>query len=166
MKTGWLKRFSIKIGFKENELKILFFILSIFVIGILLKYALGINSFYISGADAGQKVLLRTDSPGKNNNNEYLSQKKVESESELSDFSTNNIKRKYKKSSEGENGLINLNTATSEELTKLPGIGKKTAERIVEFRNHRGRFNKISELMKVKGIGKAKFEKIKKLVHL
>jgi len=48
--------------------------------------------------------------------------------------------------------VVNINTATEEELTFLPGIGVERAERIVAYRQKR-RFKKISELARVSGIG-------------
>ncbi|HIU64378.1 MAG TPA: helix-hairpin-helix domain-containing protein [Candidatus Avacidaminococcus intestinavium] len=54
---------------------------------------------------------------------------------------------------------INLNTATSEELQSLPGVGAATAERIIEYRSAH-QFKKVEEIMQVKGIGKAKFAKL------
>lgn len=59
---------------------------------------------------------------------------------------------------------INLNTATLDQLTTLPGVGPKTAERILEYRTKSGGFKKIEELMNVKGIGEKSFLKIKPLV--
>lgn len=59
---------------------------------------------------------------------------------------------------------INLNTATLDQLMTLPGIGRKTAERILEHRTKTGGFKKIEELMNVKGIGEKSFLKIKPLV--
>jgi competence protein ComEA len=61
---------------------------------------------------------------------------------------------------------INLNTADIEELTRLPGIGEKTAEKIIELRTERGNFKKIEELMDVKGIGEVKFNKIKNFLYI
>jgi competence protein ComEA len=57
--------------------------------------------------------------------------------------------------------VVNLNTASATELESLPGIGAKTAERIVEYRQKNGAFKKIEDLMNVKGIGEKSFLKLK-----
>jgi comEA protein len=57
--------------------------------------------------------------------------------------------------------VINLNTAGVPELAALPGIGEKTAARIVEYRQKNGPFKKIEELMNVQGIGEKSFLKLK-----
>ena len=59
---------------------------------------------------------------------------------------------------------INLNTATVDQLETLPGIGRKTAERIIEYRTKAGSFKRIEELMNVKGIGEKSFLKLKPLI--
>ena len=69
-------------------------------------------------------------------------------------------------SSSTSDGTVNLNTSTAQELTKVKGIGKTTAQRIIEYREKNGGFSKIEDLMKVKGIGKGKFGKIKDQVTL
>jgi comEA protein len=61
---------------------------------------------------------------------------------------------------------ININSAKLEELIMLPGIGEKTAEKIIELRKERGKFNTLEELMNVKGIGEVKFNKIKKFLYI
>ncbi|MCQ2482055.1 MAG: helix-hairpin-helix domain-containing protein, partial [Clostridia bacterium] len=62
--------------------------------------------------------------------------------------------------SESENGLININTADRNELTKLPGIGEATADKIIRYRETKPFENK-EELMNVSGIGEAKYEALK-----
>ncbi|AAM24182.1 MAG: DNA uptake protein [Caldanaerobacter subterraneus] len=56
---------------------------------------------------------------------------------------------------------VNINTATKEELQTLPGIGPVTAERIIEFRETKGPFKKIEDIMNVPRIGPKMFEQIK-----
>ncbi|RMG94407.1 MAG: helix-hairpin-helix domain-containing protein [Deltaproteobacteria bacterium] len=57
-------------------------------------------------------------------------------------------------------GVVNLNTATVDQLDMLPGIGPATAERIVAYRK-RHPFKKAIHVMRVKGIGRKKYERIK-----
>ena len=61
-------------------------------------------------------------------------------------------------------GLVNINTATAEELDALPGIGPSTAQKILDYRDENGRFNSIEEIMNVSGIGEAKFNSVKDLI--
>lgn len=56
---------------------------------------------------------------------------------------------------------VNLNAATLDQLTSLDGIGSKTAEKIIDYREANGGFKTVEELMEVPGIGPAKFEQIK-----
>lgn len=68
--------------------------------------------------------------------------------------------------SEEETQRISLNTATVTDLQKLSGIGPSLAQRIIDYRNTEGLFQSIEDLMRVKGIGEAKFEKLKDQITL
>jgi comEA protein len=62
--------------------------------------------------------------------------------------------------------LINLNTASLEELDALPGIGPSTAQKIIEHRDENGPFTSIEGVMDVSGIGEAKFDQMKDLITI
>lgn len=59
------------------------------------------------------------------------------------------------------NGKININSAGSDELQQIKGIGPKMAERILEYRKTNGSFKEIEDLRKVKGIGAKTLEKMR-----
>ncbi len=60
-----------------------------------------------------------------------------------------------------QNFRLNPNTATREELLRVPGIGPVTAERIIGYRTAEKNFTRIDDLLKVKGIGNKKLEKLR-----
>jgi competence protein ComEA len=71
-----------------------------------------------------------------------------------------------KSSKEGKDkaGLININTAGPEQLKKLPRIGEKMSQRIIEYRKKNGKFKRIEDIMKVKGIGEKTFKGFEKMI--
>ena len=62
--------------------------------------------------------------------------------------------------------LLNINTASAEELQILPNIGIQMAQRIVDYRTQHGRFDSVDALQNVKGIGAKTLEKLKPLVDV
>ena len=67
---------------------------------------------------------------------------------------------------ENLNNKISINSASIEELMKLPGVGESKAKSIVEYRNNNGEFEKIEDLLNVSGIGEKLFEDIKEHITL
>ncbi len=62
--------------------------------------------------------------------------------------------------------LVDLNTATVQELDALPGVGPVTAAAIVKWRDAHGKFDSVDQLAEVDGIGPARLEKLRALVHV
>ena len=62
--------------------------------------------------------------------------------------------------------MININTATVEDLQKLNGIGEAMAIKIVSYRKENGKFGSIEELKNISGIGDSKYEKIKDNIYV
>lgn len=63
-----------------------------------------------------------------------------------------------------DDGLVNINTASIEELDRLPGIGETIAIRIIDYRTANGPFATIEDIVNVSGIGTATYEEIRDLI--
>lgn len=65
-----------------------------------------------------------------------------------------------------EPGILDINTATAEELQGLPGIGEVLAQRIIDYRDENGPFQAVGDLLNVSGIGTKKLEAILDLITI
>lgn len=68
--------------------------------------------------------------------------------------------KSYLDKNNDEDAKININTATKDMLTSIPGVGSKMADKIIKYRQEHP-FNSVDELLNISGIGKKKFEEIK-----
>ena len=62
------------------------------------------------------------------------------------------------------NGKVNINSATADQLMLLPGIGQVLAQRIIDYRNSHGNFQKVADLLLVEGIGEQRLNSIIELI--
>lgn len=62
--------------------------------------------------------------------------------------------------------VVHLNTATETELQRLPGVGPARARAILELRERLGKFRRLGQLIRVRGIGRATFRKLRPMLTL
>lgn len=94
----------------------------------------------------------------------YIPNKNQTSENE--EYITSGIGEGITNTNNGATSKININSATAEELTQLPGVGEATANKIISYRQENGKFQNIEDLKNVPGIGNSKFENIKELISV
>jgi comEA protein len=161
------KKLSVKIGFTETEIKVLLFLLGIFLAGFTyIKFIKeGTESTYKEfDYSKEESALLKSEQGDSLEESSMLtgdkdSVKRQVLELKEKPYSTITKKEPTEKS-------INLNTASREEFMKISGIGEKTAGNIFSYRAKNGKFKTLDELMNVKGIGEAKFAKFKKYLFI
>ena len=70
------------------------------------------------------------------------------------------------KSGNNSNGKVNINKATVNELTNIPGIGASTAQKIISYRDENGKFKNVEDIKNISGIGNSKYENIKDYIAI
>ena len=109
----------------------------------------------------GQKIYIPRINDEKINGEEKVLQKEYVTDEAGDDIiiedETSNIKRK-------ENEKININTADQSSLEEILGVGKATAQKIIEYRKTNGKFKSIDDIKNVSGIGDSKFENMKEKI--
>jgi competence ComEA-like helix-hairpin-helix protein len=162
------EKLSRKIGFTGTEIKVLFFIICVFIVGLCYKaytienYSTDYKNFDYSSEE---NIFLQSADDSTTENKDYSVDKNVDYKQEVLDFNDRNFKKKEAVKLPGRKS-ININTAGINDLVNLPGIGEKTAEKIIELREKKGRFNKLDELLEVRGIGSTKLTNIEKFLYI
>lgn len=158
------KKLSEKIGFTQTEIKVILFLVVVFLVGA--AYSIVNNSSkaeYINFDYSEQDSLFSFYK--KNFTTDKSLDEGVDIKQEVLELKPLNYERNKKPPLPKEKS-ININKAGTNQLISLPGIGEKTAQKIILLRDKRGGFKNLEELKDVKGIAKVKFNKIKKFLYI
>lgn len=153
-----LKKISEKIGFTQTEIKVTLLLLIIFIVGFTYKTFFrndGLKSYKNFDYSKEDSTFLNSGS-----RIDTASSPDKENILEL------NKRDKFPAKVIAAENSIDLNKAGVDVLITIPGIGKKTAENIIEQRAKLGGFRNINGLLKVKNIGIKKLDKIKKYAYI
>lgn len=161
-----LKKLAQKVGFTLTELRVILFLTIAFVIGLIAKELInpseGTN--YKKFDYTHEDSLFKAANFNNSRKGTSLVNNKVDYKQEVLDFKKNKF-NSYRKKLPAKKS-ININRANKDKLIQLPGIGEKTAEKIISYRKIYGGFNNLQEIKNVKGIGNKKFSKIKKFIYI
>lgn len=124
-----------------------------------------INLAYI--LEDGIKIYIPTKEEVEKNNLENQQNKQQTNQNEyIKKSSGTNLENETSKENSDNTSKVNINTATQTQLETLPGIGKSTALKIINYRNEKGKFKSIEDIKQVDGIAENKFNKIKDLIEV
>ena len=162
-----LRNLSKKIGFTETEIKVLLFLAVCLLAGFAIKFIKNESIPAYKKYDYSEQDSLFSyyTSQAEKHLETEKEKNRVDSKQEVLDFKPRNFEKKVTPEPLVEKS-ININTASKEMLLKLPGIGEKTAQNIIDLRAEKGKFKSLEELLDVKGIGTSKFNKIKKFLYI
>ncbi len=166
---GLINKISERIGFTRTEVKVVIFLLFFLAAGYLFRvfYLTGNSTAYKEFNYAGEDSLFNAaeNNEADSNTGSMLISKKNNYKNEVLGLNRNKFYQSARKVLPAEKS-ININKAGLNDLTKLPGIGPKTARKIIEYRKLNGNFTTLKDILKVKGIGAAKFSNIKKYLYI
>lgn len=146
-----LKDFPGFLGFTGTEIRILFFLLAVFLVGLAVKF------FNADGLHYKPCEYVTSDSVFLSGSGSRLPGSSMGKASFFPQKPKNKVPAEKS---------VDINSATMEQLMSLPGIGEKTAEKIIILRTQKGGFNSIEEIKEVKGIQFKKFERIKNFIFI
>jgi len=174
-----MKSFLKYISFTRQEQKAVFFLVIVLISGLIISFIKANPDFKKDFFDDSKLQTSAFFSASEKLNREFvidLTNEDTLTEEEAKEIinsittSEDSIKagkeKKTKKEEKLQGRIINLNTATKEELMMLPGVGEAMAERIMIYRDDHNGFRKAEDIMKVKGIGKKKYEKLKQYISI
>lgn len=155
-----------KTGLNKKELAFICFLLAAFAAGLVIKYSgwKKPSDYDYSQSDINfEKRLKSTFNELNSALSDSINQTRKDEINALADSLQLNID-KIPLTKKLPSGKININSASINELSELPGIGEVTAEKIIEYRELHGSFRNSEEIMKVKGIGEKKFNDMKEFI--
>jgi competence protein ComEA len=163
-----LEKISQKIGFTKTETKVILFILLALFAGLIvnaIKKSKNNNDYLEFNYKTEDSLFNAALSNFRLRDSLSLPKgNKIDQQQEVSDFNKGKVIQRNNKKVIPASKSININSAAISELILLPGIGQKTAEAIIEYRNKHIKFTSLDEILKVKGIGVKKLDKIKMFI--
>lgn len=176
----FMNRFLNCVSFTKKEIRVIIFLVSVFIAGFIIKnfnFLLnGFNKGVYDYSASDNKFLKLSDETGKvrvynasdSGNFDRSSARKFVFDLLSAEDSVRKTAESLKVSVTNiiDYEKINLNTASKDELTELPGVGESTAEKILIYRNEKNGFKKTEELLNIKGIGRKKYEKLKGFIKI
>ena len=147
----FLSRLQDRFGFTRNEISVILFLVATLLAGLAIRWyrssapgdGPGPESFDYSGSDS---VFL------------------ARSAGLLSPDSASAGATRPAPKREPAAGSIDLNSATKEELIRLPGIGGEYADRIIAYRSEHGAFSRVDDLLNISGIGRKRLDRLRPFV--